>query len=123
MKPDGAASDPILAKLANPTWGKTGRWTSDGGGGTVWDSIVYDEPNDQIVFGVGNASPWNAMLRDPTGKGDNLFLSSIVAVDADTGAYKWHYQTTPRDNWDYTATQTIILADLPLGQAARHGAS
>jgi len=116
LKPDGAASDPILAKLANASWGKTGRWTSDGGGGTVWDSIVYDEVNDQVVFGVGNGSPWNAMLRDPESKGDNLFLSSIVAVDADTGAYKWHFQTTPRENWDYTATQTIILADLPLGQ-------
>jgi PQQ-dependent dehydrogenase (methanol/ethanol family) len=120
MKPDGAASDAILAKLANPSWGKTGRWTRDGGGGTVWDSIVYDEPNNQIVFGVGNASPWNAALRDPDGPktpggGDNLFVSSIVAVNADTGTYNWHYQTTPRDNWDYTATQTIILADLPNG--------
>jgi quinohemoprotein ethanol dehydrogenase len=115
MKPDGAASDAILAKLANPSWGKTGRWTKDGGGGTVWDSIVYDAPNNQIVFGVGNASPWNAALRDPDSKGDNLFVSSIVAVNADTGTYNWHYQTTPRDNWDYTATQTIILADLPNG--------
>lgn len=115
MKPDGAASDAILAKLANPTWGKTGRWTADGGGGTVWDSIVYDEPNNQIVFGVGNGSPWNAQLRDPASKGDNLFISSIVAVNADTGEYNWHYQTTPRDNWDYTATQTIILAELPSG--------
>ena len=116
MKPDGAASDAILAKLANPTWGKTGRWTADGGGGTVWDSIVYDEANNQIVFGVGNGSPWNATLRDPDSKGDNLFISSIVAVNADTGTYNWHYQTTPRDNWDYTATQTIILADLPVGK-------
>jgi PQQ-dependent dehydrogenase (methanol/ethanol family) len=115
MKPDGAASDAILAKLANPTWGKSGRWTKDGGGGTVWDSIVYDEPNNQIVFGVGNASPWNAALRDPEGAGDNLFVSSIVAVNADTGTYNWHFQTTPRDNWDYTATQTIILADLASG--------
>jgi quinohemoprotein ethanol dehydrogenase len=116
MKPDGAASDSAFAKLGNASWGKTGRWTKDGGGGTVWDSIVYDVKNDQIVFGVGNGSPWNARLRDPEGKGDNLFLSSIVAVDANTGEYKWHFQTTPRDNWDYTATQTIILAELPLGE-------
>jgi quinohemoprotein ethanol dehydrogenase len=115
LKPDGAASDAILAKLANPTWGKTGRWTADGGGGTVWDSIVYDAPNNQIIFGVGNGSPWNAALRDPASQGDNLFISSIVAVNADTGEYNWHFQTTPRDNWDYTATQTIILADLPRG--------
>ncbi len=112
---DGAASDPVFAETANASWGEDGAWTRDGGGGTVWDSIVYDEVNDQIIFGVGNGSPWNHEIRDPSG-GDNLFLSSIVAVDAKTGAYNWHFQTTPGDNWDYTATQTIILADLPLGE-------
>ena len=115
-KADGEASDAILAELANETWGDTGDWITDGGGGTAWDSIVYDEVNDSILIGVGNGSPWNAKIRDPEGKGDNLFLSSILAVDADTGAYKWHFQTTPRDQWDYTATQTIILANLPLGE-------
>lgn len=114
-KPDGAASDEAFERVANLTWGDEGAWTTDGGGGTVWDSIVYDEVNDQIIFGVGNGSPWNRTFRDPAG-GDNLFLSSIVAVDAATGTYKWHFQTTPGDNWDYTATQTIILADLPLGE-------
>lgn len=114
-KPDGAASDPILAALANDTWGDTGAWTTDGGGGTVWDSIVYDAVNDQVIAGVGNGSPWNARIRDPDSNGDNLFLSSILALDADTGEYRWHFQTTPRDQWDYTATQPIILADLPLG--------
>ena len=114
-QPDGAASDDAFVKVGNVTWGDEGAWTTDGGGGTVWDSIVYDEVNNQIIFGVGNGSPWNRTFRDPSG-GDNLFLSSIVAVDAETGAYKWHFQTTPGDNWDYTATQTIILADLPLGE-------
>ena len=114
-QPDGAASDDAFVQIGNVTWGDEGAWTTDGGGGTVWDSIVYDEVNNQIIFGVGNGSPWNRTFRDPAG-GDNLFLSSIVAVDVDTGAYKWHFQTTPGDNWDYTATQTIILADLPLGE-------
>ncbi|MFN7164621.1 MAG: PQQ-dependent dehydrogenase, methanol/ethanol family [Hyphomonas sp.] len=114
-QPDGAASDDAFVQVGNVTWGDEGAWTTDGGGGTVWDSIVYDEVNNQIIFGVGNGSPWNRTFRDPSG-GDNLFLSSIVAVDADTGTYKWHFQTTPGDNWDYTATQTIILADLPLGE-------
>jgi len=109
--PDNAISDEIFARLANDSWGDEGRWVIDGGGGTVWDSIVYDAVNDQIIFGVGNGSPWNRNFRDPSG-GDNLFLSSIVAVDADTGRYRWHFQTTPGDNWDYTATQSIILADL-----------
>ncbi len=115
-KADGAASDTILAKIANETWGDKGGWVTDGGGGTAWDSIVYDAVNDQILVGVGNGSPWNAEVRDPDGNGDNLFLSSILALDADTGTYRWHYQTTPRDQWDYTATQQMILTDLPLGK-------
>ncbi|MFN3312899.1 MAG: PQQ-dependent dehydrogenase, methanol/ethanol family [Hyphomonas sp.] len=114
-QPDGAASDEAFVRVGNVSWGDEGAWVTDGGGGTVWDSIVYDEVNDQIIFGVGNGSPWNRTFRDPSG-GDNLFLSSIVAVDAETGTYKWHFQTTPGDNWDYTATQTIILAELPLGE-------
>ena len=114
-KPDGAASDAIFASVANDTWGDSGKWKTEGGGGTVWDSIIYDTVNDSVIFGVGNASPWNADIRDPDGNGDNFFLSSIVAVDADTGKYKWHFQTTPRDQFDFTATQSLILADLPIG--------
>lgn len=114
-QPDGAASDNAFETIGNVSWGDTGAWTTDGGGGTVWDSIIYDQENNTVIFGVGNGSPWNQALRDPSGL-DNLFLSSIVAVDADTGAYKWHFQTTPGDNWDYTATQTLILATLPLGE-------
>ena len=114
-EPDGDASDDALHDIANATWGDEGAWVTDGGGGTPWDSIVYDDVNNDFLIGVGNGSPWNRTFRDPSG-GDNLFLSSIVAVDADTGKYKWHFQTTPGDNWDYTATQTIILADLPLGE-------
>ncbi len=115
-EPDGAASDEIFAELANDSWGDSGAWQTDGGGGTVWDSIIYDSQNDSIILGVGNGSPWNAKIRDPEGKGDNLFLSSILALDAETGTYKWHFQTTPRDQWDFTATQSLILAELPVGE-------
>jgi PQQ-dependent dehydrogenase (methanol/ethanol family) len=108
--PDGAASDPALAR-ASATW--TGEWWSSGGGGTVWDAIVYDPEFDQLLVGVGNGSPWNHQVRSPGG-GDNLFLASIVALDAKTGAYRWHYQTTPGETWDYTATQPIMLADLTI---------
>lgn len=114
-KADGAASDEVFAKKGNATWGNSGKWTTDGGGGTVWDSIVYDAVNDSILIGVGNSSPWNDKVRDPEGRGDNLFVSSIVALDAETGKYKWHFQEVPRDKWDYTATQSIVLADLPIG--------
>jgi quinohemoprotein ethanol dehydrogenase len=114
--PDGAASDEILAKLARPTW--DGKWWTLGGGGTVWDSMVYDQELDQLLIGVGNGSPWNHRARS-AGKGDNLFLSSIVAVDPDTGKYKWHYQETPAESWDFTATQQMILTTLDLGQGPR----
>lgn len=107
--PDGAASDAILQKAALKTW--AGHWYDYGGGGTVWDSIVYDPELHQLYIGVGNGGPWNYRIRSD-GKGDNLFLSSIVALDPDTGAYKWHYQETPADMWDFTATQPIILATL-----------
>ena len=111
--PDGAASDEALAKLAQPTW--SGKWWTLGGGGTVWDSIVYDRELNQLLIGVGNGSPWNHRVRSE-GKGDNLFLSSIVAVDPDTGRYKWHYQATPGETWDFTGTQQITLATLDLGR-------
>jgi PQQ-dependent dehydrogenase (methanol/ethanol family) len=91
------------------TW--TGHWWDYGGGGTVWDSMAYDPDLDLLYFGVGNGSPWNRRIRSPQG-GDNLFLSSVVAVRPDTGEYVWHYQETPAESWDYTATQHIILADI-----------
>ena len=98
-------------EAAAKTW--TGNWWEWGGGGTVWDSIVYDPELDLLYIGVGNGSPWNASLRSPGG-GDNLYLSSIVALRPDSGEYVWHYQTTPGETWDYTATQQMTLADLEI---------
>ena len=106
---DGAASDAIFAEKANATWSDQGEWQVSGGGGTVWDAIVYDQKLDQILIGVGNGNPWNHGTRS-NGEGDNWFLSSVVALDAATGAYKWHFQETPAETWDYTSTQPIILA-------------
>ena len=91
--------DPVAAvrgarscKKAAATW--KGEYWKLGGGGTVWDSMAYDPELDLLYIGVGNGSPWNQRLRSPGG-GDNLFLSSIVALKPDTGEYVWHYQTTP----------------------------
>jgi quinohemoprotein ethanol dehydrogenase len=117
-QPDGAASDKIFAEKANATWGDTGEWVSSGGGGTAWDAQAYDPDLDILYIGVGNGTPWNQRLRDPEAK-DNLFLSSILALKPDTGEYVWHYQTTPGETWDYTATQHIMLADLEIGGATR----
>ena len=103
--------DPAM-EMAAKTWKGT-NWWEFGGGGTVWNSIVYDPDFNNVYLGVGNGSPWTREIRSPGG-GDNLFLASIVAVDADTGKYKWHYQTTPEDNWDYTAVQDMALADMEI---------
>lgn len=111
-RPDGEVSDSELQAKAASTW-SDGAWKQTGGGGTVWDAIVYDPEFDQILIGVGNGSPWDHVLRSG-GKGDNLFLSSIVALNASTGTYKWHYQINPGDSWDFTATQTITLANLTI---------
>jgi PQQ-dependent dehydrogenase (methanol/ethanol family) len=114
--PDRAASDEAFARFAGATW--SGKWWEMGGGGTVWDSIVYDPEFDQLLIGVGNGSPWNHRARSE-GKGDNLFLSSILALDPDTGRYKWHYQVNPGETWDFTATQQITLADLTIDGKVR----
>jgi PQQ-dependent dehydrogenase (methanol/ethanol family) len=105
----------VLERAAE-TW--TGEWWTMGGGGTVWDSMSYDPELNLLYIGVGNGSPWNQQIRSPEG-GDNLFLSSIVALNPDTGDYVWHYQTTPGETWDYTATQHMILADLEIDGALR----
>ncbi len=102
--------------MAAETW--TGEWWTQGGGGTAWDSFAYDPELNLVYVGTGNGSPWPRALRSPGG-GDTLFLASIVALDADTGEYRWHYQTVPGDTWDYTAVQHMILADLDIGGETR----
>jgi alcohol dehydrogenase (cytochrome c)/quinohemoprotein ethanol dehydrogenase len=113
--------DPEYLKAAAETW--SGEFWNIGGGGTVWDSMAYDPELDLLYIGVGNGSPWNRAYRSPgadgTGEGDNLYLSSIVAIRPDSGEYVWHYQTTPGETWDYTATQHIMLADLEIDGQAR----
>jgi quinohemoprotein ethanol dehydrogenase len=99
-------------EMAAKTW--TGEWWKFGGGGTVWHGITYDPEFDQLLIGTGNGSPWNQKIRSPGG-GDNLFLCSIVSLDPDTGEYKWHYQTTPGEVWDYNSNMDIVLADLQFG--------
>jgi PQQ-dependent dehydrogenase (methanol/ethanol family) len=105
---ENAALEAALETWSGDEWYKLG-----GGGGTAWDSLVYDPELDLLYIGTGNGSPWNRELRSPGG-GDNLYLSSIVALRPDTGEYVWHYQVTPADNWDYTATQQMVLAELEI---------
>ena len=97
--------------MAAKTW--TGEWWKHGGGGNAWNGFTYDPEFNRIYIGTGNGSPWNRNIRSPGG-GDNLFLCSIVALDADTGKYAWHYQTTPGETWDYNSNMDIVLADLKI---------
>jgi quinohemoprotein ethanol dehydrogenase len=99
------------------TW--TGEWWKAGGGGTPWDAINYDPVTDLVYVGTGNGAPWPAEIRSPGG-GDNLFTSSIVALDAKTGKYRWHYQETPSDSFDFDSTQQIMTADIAINGASRH---
>lgn len=115
--PAKAPENAAMAK-ARETW-KGDLWWKRGGGGTPWDAIVYDERLDLVFIGTGNGAPWNQAERSPGG-GDNLYLSSIVALRPDTGEYVWHYQETPGETWDYTSTQPLMIADLAVGGRTRH---
>jgi quinohemoprotein ethanol dehydrogenase len=123
--PAAGFENAVLRRAAR-TW--NGNWWDVGGGGSVWDGMAYDPKLNLIYFGTSNGSPWNRRYRG-TGGGDNLFVASILAVNADTGAYAWHYQEVPGEEWDYDATSPLMLADLKLGgkahrvlmQAAKNG--
>jgi quinohemoprotein ethanol dehydrogenase len=104
-------------EMAAKTWDPKRDW-SGGGGGNAWDGIAYDPKSNLVFFGTGNGAPWNSAYRSPSG-GDNLFIASIVAVNADTGEYVWHYQETPGERWDYDATPPIMLATLRIAGVDR----
>ncbi len=105
-----------MARAAK-TW--SGEWWKLGGGGPVWDSISYDPTLNLLYFGTGNGVQWARSARS-AGKGDNLYLASIIALNADTGEYAWHYQATPGEEWDFDAVQQLILADLKVDGKLRH---
>ena len=111
---DGFEND-AMARAAK-TW--EGKWWEFGGGGTVWDSITYDPGTNLVYFGTGNAEPWNPKTND-RGLGDALYTSSIVAVNADTGEYAWHFQETPEDRWDFDSNSQITIANLDVDGAQR----
>ena len=108
--PEDGEQESEALETALKTWDPESRWDI-GGGGTVWDAIVYDPVLDQVLIGVGNGGPYPLKTRSPEG-GDNLYLNSLVALDRATGEMKWHFQETPQDSWDLTATQPMVLAEL-----------
>ncbi|MEH2624088.1 quinohemoprotein ethanol dehydrogenase [Bradyrhizobium sp. AZCC 1719] len=115
--PSKPFEDESMAAAAK-TWDPAGKYWINGGGGTAWDTITFDPDLNLVYIGTGNGSPWNRDVRSPSG-GDNLYLASLVALNADTGKYVWHYQETPGDHWDYTSTQPMILADLTIDGTPR----
>lgn len=112
----GAQDHPDLEAAAK-TWDPDSRWDI-GGGGTPWDAINYDPETGLVIIGTGNGGPYHTVKRSPKG-GDQLYLSSLVALDARTGRVKWHYQETPADNWDFTATQPMILTRMTVAGEER----
>lgn len=113
--PEENKDDPVM-EMAAATW--TGEYWKTGTGGGPWSALTYDPALNQVYIGTGNGGPSNPALRSPGG-GDNLFLVSIVAVDADTGKYRWHYQQNPLEAWDYKATADMIAATLTIDGNSR----
>jgi quinohemoprotein ethanol dehydrogenase len=101
---------------AAKTW--SGEWWKFGGGGTVWDGMAFDPESNLFYFGTGNGGPWPSELRQSRGQ-DNLYVASVLAVDVDSGAYRWHYQFVPEDSWDYDSVQQLTLADIRIGNETR----
>ena len=114
--PSKPFEQPELAAAAK-TW--SGEWWKTGGGGAPWDAIIYDPTTDYVYVGTGNGAPWPSQIRSPGG-GDQLYLSSVVALDVNTGKYIWHYQATPNESWDYDNTSPLMTADLTINGANRH---
>ena len=110
--PSKPFEDDSMAK-ASRTWDPAGKYWEAGGGGTVWNSMAFDPELNLLYIGTDNGAPWAQSKRSPSG-GDNLYLCSIVALNVDTGQDAWHYQETPGDNWDFSSTQDLILADLAI---------
>lgn len=108
--------EPLYERAAE-TWGKD--WYSRTRGcGSVWDAMTYDPELNQLYIGVGGPAPFDPSKRGENA-GDELFTNSIVALDAATGQYKWHFKQTPNDGWNYDASVGIMVADVTFDEQPR----
>ena len=108
--PEQNKGDPAMERAAE-TW--SGEYWKTGTGGTAWNGITYDPELDQLYVGAGNSGPYDPAVRSP-GNGDNLYLTSVIALNPDTGKYIWHYQENPREAWDYKSTANMIATTLTI---------
>ncbi len=104
--------DSPLMKKAEATWG-TDWYSKTHGCGSVWDAMTYDDKTGLLYIGVAGPAPWSPEMRAHDA-GDELFTNSIVALNARTGAYVWHFKQTPHDAWNFDSTMHMMLADLPI---------
>ncbi len=104
-------------KAAQKTWDPKSDWAM-GGGGTVWDGMVYDPELNLLYFGTGNGTFYDQSKRSPSG-GDNLYISSILAINPTTGRLAWYYQEVPGDQWDFDVVQPLILTTLTIDGKSR----
>jgi quinohemoprotein ethanol dehydrogenase len=114
--PEQNKGDPAMEDAAR-TWSPD-FWKHTGGGGTAWNGMTFDPELDRVYIGTGNSGPYDPTVRDPGG-GDDLYNTSIVALDAKTGKYIWHYQENQRDCWDYKSTPNIVMATIPINGRPR----
>jgi quinohemoprotein ethanol dehydrogenase len=108
--PEQNKGDPAMEAAAKTWVGEF--WKTTGGGGGPWNAMTFDPELDRVYVATGNDSPYDQKVR---GLGTNLYTASIVALDAKTGKYVWHYQPVPADSWDYDNTSQITLTDLQIG--------
>lgn len=109
----------LLGEESTMTGELNATWPGDmwkAGGGATWLGGSYDEKTNTVVMGAGNPAPWNSHLRNagtPTegNAGDNLYAASRIGLDPNTGEIKWHYQTTPREGWDYDGVNEVVMFD------------
>ena len=125
---DSATGKQVWRTWLTPAEGEPGSetWKGDSaknGGAAAWLVGSYDAKTNTVLYGTSNPSPWNNAVRGPDssdyGKFTNLYSSSTVAFDADTGKIKWHLQTTPYDAWDFDGVNEAVLTNLKLAGGMR----
>lgn len=110
---------PGPGELGHDTWPQDNTVWMDGGA-SMWQTPAVDPELGLLYFSTGNAGPdYNGRVR----KGDNLFASSILALDVKTGAYRWHFQEVHHDIWDYDGPNPVILFDTEINGVARKAIS